>query len=139
MARDHIDQMCEEWARVRRELLGIRRPLRASDYLGPIRCTIGQRRDLHAGSSSTGRVEQHFPEVYMPGNQQLVNTVFHRMPPCLAEIMDWHYVLEVPRDKRLRADQMGLSTRVYWERVRRAKTFIEGAVAIVDSVRTQSA
>ena len=134
--RDQIDQMCEEWARVRRELLGIRHPLKASDYLGPMRSTLGQRRDLHAGARSPGRVDQHFPEVYRPGNQQLVNMAFHRMPPCLAEVMDWHYVLEVPRDKRLRADLMGLSPRVYWERVKRAKTFIEGAVAVVESVRT---
>jgi hypothetical protein len=134
--RDQIDRLCDEWARVRRELIGLRQPVSAKGYLGAVHCTLGQRRDLHAGARSRGRVEQHFPEVYLPGNEQLVNTAFHRMSPTLAEIMDWHYVLEMPRDKRKRADLMGISPQQYWDRVKRAKTFIEGAVAIVDSVRT---
>lgn len=134
--RDQIDRMCEDWARVRREILGIRHPLTARDYLGAVRSTLGQQRDLHAGSRSSGRVEQHFPEVYLPGDQQLVNEAFHRMSPTLKEIMDWHYVCEHPRSKTLRADMMGISPRVYWDRVTRAKTFIEGACAIVACVRT---
>lgn len=75
----------------------------------------------------------------MPGTQQLVNTAFHRMSPTLQEILDVHYVVQTPRDKRLRADLMGISRNQYWDRVRSAKLFIEGALAIVESVRTQVA
>lgn len=135
--RDQIDHLCEEWAHTRREVVGIREPLRACDYLGAVYSTLGPRRDLHAGSRSISHVVQHFPEVYR-GNAALVNTAFHRMPPSLKEIMDWHFTLTHPRSKTLRADLMGVSLRVYWERVNRAKCFVEGALAVVESVRTLS-
>ena len=139
MARgpDRIDRVIEEWAHTRRELLGLSEPMTAAGYLGAVRCTLAARRDLHHGATS-GRSEQHFPEVYAPGTQQLVNVAFHRMSPTLREILDVHYVVQAPRDKRLRADLMGISRNQYWDRVRHAKLFIEGALAIVESVRTQS-
>lgn len=131
--RDAIDALCDQWAVVRRELIGLRDPVHSSDYLGAVRSTLGQRRDLHAGSRSAGRVEQHFPEVYL-GDALAVNRAFQAMSPTLREIMDWHYTLTHPRAKGLRADLMGVSLRVYWERVNRAKCFVEGALAM--NVRT---
>ena len=136
---DSIDQACVAWARVRRELEGLKEPQHAKDYLGAVRCTLSARRDLHAGARSDGRIEQHWPEVYPPGIPTLVNAVFKQMPEPLQDVMRWHYVLEAPRSRSLRARLVGLSPRVYWERVGRAKGFVGGALAVVESVRSEVA
>lgn len=138
---DSTDLMCFAWARVRRTIVGNKNPLKASDYIGAPRSTLGQRRDLHAGAKSSGRVEQHYPEVYKPGDERLVNEAYRLMDPTLKEIMDVHYVIEIPRDKRARADLMGIGKQTYWDRVGKAKAFIEGATAVIDclgDVRTLS-
>ena len=137
--RDSVDLACEAWAHVRRELVGIKEPVLSRDYLGPMRCTLGERRDLHAGARSANKVEQHFPEIYPPGFPALVNTVFWKMPEALKDVMHAHYVVQAPRSKSLRATMMGISTRVYWERVARAKERVSGAMAIVETVRSLSA
>lgn len=131
---DAIDRVCQQWARIRRQLLGLREPLLASEYLGAVRSTLGQRRDLHAGARSPGRVEQHFPEVYRD-ESAVVQAAFRRMRPDLREIMDVHYCVESPRSKSVRADLLGISVREYWLRVARAKAYVEGAFAVVDTVR----
>jgi len=127
--RDQIDLLLEAWATRRRELVGIRHPLTAREYLGAVKCTLGARRDLHHGSRS-GKVEQAWPEFPYTGDLYLVNLAVKRMPPTLAEIVDWHWTLAVPRDKRLRADLMGISPDQYWKRVARAKEFVAGALAV---------
>ena len=132
--RDQIDLVCEEWARQRRQLLGLREPALASEYLGAVRSTLGGKRGVSA--RSVGRVDQFFPEVYPRGDATVVNVAFHRMAPSLQEIMDVHYAIERPRDKKLRAELMGISRNVYWDRVSRAKCFVDGALSIVESVRT---
>jgi hypothetical protein len=136
--RDRIDKICDEWARVRRELLGYALPALAKDQLGSIRCTLAARRDLHHGSRS-GKIEQHWPEFPYRGDAAIVNTVFKRMPESLQEIMDAHWVATTPKSKSMRADLMGLSVRVYWQRVDRVRCAVDGALAIVESVRTLSA
>jgi hypothetical protein len=135
--RDEIDLLLEAWARRRREVVGIRHPLKASEYLGPLKCTLGQRRDLHAGAT-TNFADQAWPEFPYTGDLALVNEAVKRSPPTLREFFDWHWTLETPRDKRKRADLMGLSTRTYWERVKFCKVYVSGALAIVESVRTLS-
>lgn len=135
--RDRIDRICDEWGRVRRELLGYALPALAKDQLGAIRCTLAARRDLHHGGRS-GRIEQHFPEYPFRGDSALVNEVFKRMPEVLQEIADAHYTATTPRSKSMRADLMGLSVRVYWERVNRFRAAVDGAMAVVESVRTLS-
>ena len=134
--RDQTDVLCEQWARVRRELIGRRRPLTAAGYLGAPHCTLGQRRDLHAGSRSN-ILSQHFPEVYT-GEAAAVNRVFHAMPPVMQDIMDLHYVVQAPRNRAARAELMGISREVYWDRLRVAKAFLEGALALQKSVATLS-
>jgi len=136
--RDEIDALLEDWAKRRREMLGIRHPLTAREYIGAVKCTLGARRDLHHGST-TGKVEQHWPEFPYVGELAMVNEAIKRASPTLKEIYDWHWTLEVPRDKRLRAQLMGLSPTMYWERVKVAKERIRGAMAIIESVRTLSA
>lgn len=138
-SQDSVDLACFQWARVRRELEGLKEPQHAHDYLGAVRCTLGQRRDLHAGARSDGRLDQHFPEVYPPGLPTQVNKAFKKMPEPLQDVMCWHYVLEAPRSRSLRARLVGISPRAYWERVGRAKDFVGGYLAAVESVRSEYA
>lgn len=127
--RDRTDLVIDSWAKVRRELLGYESP---RQYLGSVRCTLAARRDLHHGQRSQ-KVEQHWPEFPYRGDAALVNEVFKRLPESLQEIMDAHYVATTPRSKSLRADLMGLSVRVYWERVNRVRAAVDGALAIIES------
>lgn len=126
--RDAIDLLMESWARVRRQLLGIHKPLTAREYLGSPRCTLASRRDLHAGARSEGRIEQHWPEFPFTGDLFIVNWAVKRMPDDLRQICDWHWTLEQPRDRRQRAELMGISKTVYWERVGRAKDRVAGVL-----------
>jgi hypothetical protein len=135
--RDRTDRLIDEWAGVRRELLGYSNPKLSKDYLGSMRCTLAARRDLHHGGRS-GKVEQQWPEFPFRGNAAIVNEVFKRLSEPLQEIMDAHWVATTPRSKTLRADLMGLSVRVYWERVNRVRAAVEGGMAVVESVRTLS-
>ena len=135
---DAVDVACEEWAVPMRELLGWTQPRLAREYVGSLRCTLGARRDLHHGGRS-GKVDQWWPEFPFQGRAATVNAVYRRMPEPMQEIMVAHYVATTPRSKSLRADLMGLSVRVYWERVNRARAAVDGAMAVVESVRTLSA
>ena len=135
MRRDHVDQICEEWAKVMRDIMGVTHPLLAKDYVGSLRCTLGCRRDLHHGSKSM-KMDQHWPEYPFLGDAATVNAAYKHMSEPLQEIMVAHYVAMCPRSKSQRADLMGLSTRVYWDRVGRARCHVEGAFAIVRTVRT---
>lgn len=127
--RDEVDLLLEAWARRRREVLGIRHPLTANEYLGAVRCTLGDRRDLHHGSRSN-RLQQSWPEFPYTGTLFLVNRAVKAMKPTLREVVDWHWTLEVPRDRRIRADLMGISPNQYWSRVGRAREFVAGALAL---------
>ena len=134
--RDNIDVACEEWAVPMRDQLGVTQPKLAKDYLGSLRCTLAARRDLHHGGTS-GRVEQHWPEFPFQGRAAVVNTVYKRLPEPLQEILVAHYVAITPRSKTVRADLMGVSAREYWLRVGRAKSAMQGAFAIIESVCTK--
>jgi hypothetical protein len=131
--RDDVDSACEEWAIAVRGYLN---PRLAKDQLGPLRCTLGARRDLHHGGKSQ-TLEQHWPEYPFPGLAGTVNLVYRRLPESLQEILVAHYVAMTPRNRSIRADLMGLSARVYWDRVARAKATICGAL-LIDNVRTNS-
>ena len=125
MARkdDGIDLVCRMWANQRREVIGLTDPKLAQAYIGALRCTIAEKRDLHAGARSTGRVEQHFPEVYRDEAFE-VNRAFNHMDAALREIMDVHYVARAPI--KLKVHRLGISWSQYWDRVRRAKAFVAG-------------
>lgn len=120
---DSIDLACKQWAAERRRVLGIDEPRRSREFLGALRSTLGQRRDLHAGSTSVGRVEQHFPEVYV-GDALAVHRAYRAMRPELKATLDVHYVARAPID--MKAEALAMSVRTYWSRVGLAKTFVEG-------------
>lgn len=132
---DVVDAACEEWAIAVRRFENPRLP---KEYVGSLRCTLAARRDLHHGGR-TGKVEQHWPEYPFQGRAAAVNVVYKRLSDPLQEILIAHYVALTPRSKSLRADLMGLSVRLYWERVGRAKSAVSGALAILETVRTVSA
>jgi len=135
--RDAVDVACEEWARVMRDMLGVTQPALAREYLGALRCTLAARRDLHHAGRSV-KLDQRWPEFPFRGQAATVNEVYKRAREPLQEILVAHYVVTTPRSKSVRADLMGLSTREYWARLARAKASVEGALAIIESVRTLS-
>ena len=82
---DSVDMAVSRWAAVQRELRGL---TEQRGFLGPMRCTLAARRDLHHGGKS-GRVEQRWPEFpYQSGTDEwVVNQAFRRMAEPLAEIV----------------------------------------------------
>jgi hypothetical protein len=127
---DHIDVLCRQWAETRRQLLGLADPALSRECIGPLRSTLGQRRDLHAGATSSGRVEQHFPEVYT-GEARRVNEAFHALRPALKVAMDLHYCARAPADQK--AAFLCISRQAYWQRVRDVRAFVDGYLARPDS------
>jgi hypothetical protein len=125
--RDAIDLACEEWADVRRRIdsggFG-----EAGDWLGAVRCTIAEKRDLHAGSR--GPVVQRFPEVHTEEGVMVSRAVQH-MRQSLREILYAHYVVRAP--VKIKIERLGIGPRMYWDRLGRAKAFVDGFL-----VRSQS-
>ena len=125
--RDRIDLACEQWAQVMRELYGIREP---RGFLGPMRCTLGARRDLHHGARS-GIVDQRWPEFPFeraPPEAQVVHRAWQCMDESLREILVANWV-PVGVSRSIRAELMGLSRRNYYDRLNAAKQFLNGYFA----------
>lgn len=123
--RQRVDILCREWAKVRRQLLGLDDPQRSKDYLGTMHSTLGQRRDLHAGSRSN-KVEQHWPEVYT-GEAAVVNQAFKALSPRHKQIMDCHYVYHGDVDTK--AELLCVSKSTYFDEVSGVRAFVEGWIA----------
>jgi len=121
---DAVDLMCQLWAQTRRELLGLREPSLASQYLGAMRSTLASVKEMHDGTDS-GQLKQHFPEVYT-GRSFWVNQGFNRLPPHLKAVVDAHYTLRAPM--RRAAPILGVGRPTYAERLALAKGYIEGYV-----------
>ena len=119
---DATDLVCYQWARVRRKLLGLDSPTVAREFLGALRCSLGNVQRHHDGAGSFTAREQQFPEVYT-GDALLVNRAFKRMPPPLASLLDLHYTLG--RGAMQRAELLGIPKRRYLERLRAAKRCVE--------------
>ena len=128
--QEAIDAICRQWGKVRRQVLGIDDPQLSKDYIGSLRCTLGQRRDLHAGSTSEGKIDIHWPEVYT-GEARLVNEAFHAMRPKLRVFMDLHYAGKAPAE--VKADFMAISMDSYWRELRDVRSFVEGWLARSDA------
>ena len=124
---DSLDLACLTWGRIRRQLCGLDDPRTAAEYLGSLRCTLAERRDLHAGSKSANRIEQHWPEVYT-GEPARINRIYHSARPMIRAIMDAHYVARAPIDAKAQA--LAMSVPTYWQRLREAKAYLEGRLQI---------
>jgi hypothetical protein len=118
--RDRIDLACEQWAIERRRIdAGDFRE--SNEWLGAVRCTIAERRDLHAGSTSQGRVAQHFPEVHLDDALSVARAVAH-MNLTLREILCVHYGVRMPT--KVKIERLRIAPRLYWDRVARVKTYV---------------
>ena len=128
MAKGHdaTDRLCFAWADVRRQLLGLSNPRQAREYLGALRCALGNVKEYRDGAGSRTQREQHFPEVY-EGDALAVNLAVKAMSPRLRPFMDLHYTLG--RGAVKRAELLGIPQRTYWDRVKACKQFVEGYLA----------
>jgi hypothetical protein len=124
-----IDNLCKQWAVIRRQLVGIDDPKLSKEYIGALRSTLGQRRDLHAGARSN-TIDLHWPEVY-EGETVLVNQAFHAMRPELKVMMDIHYVAKGAA--MMKADFLCVSIQRYWNDVRAVRSFVDGWLARADA------
>ena len=120
-----IDEKCKEWAKVRRQIVGVDDPQKSRDFIGALRCTLAKRRDLHSGSRSN-TLDIHWPEVY-EGESSLVNQAFHRMRPWLKTVMDIHFVDQA--SPQIKADFLAISLQSYWREVNDVRTYVEGYLA----------
>jgi len=121
---DAIDVACQQWAKARRTMLGLDEPCLAREMVGALRCTLGRRRDLHAGSHSEGRVEQHWPELYTTPEALEVARAYRAMSVLLKAVMDVHYVARGPAEAK--AEALAMSRARYFSAVNIAKAFVEG-------------
>jgi hypothetical protein len=124
-----VDLKIKEWAKTRRQLVGVDDPKKSKDFIGALRCTLAHRRDLHAGSKSN-TLDIQWPEVY-EGESAIINRAFHRMRPWLKVVMDTHFVANA--DPRVKADFLAISLQSYWREVNDVRTFVEGYLASHDS------
>jgi hypothetical protein len=124
---DGIDVICKIWGREKRRNLGIEDPKHeereAREFLGAIRSTLGARRDLHnARATSTGRMDQHFPEVFSE-DAQPINRAYNKMNIKRRAIMDLQFVARASALEK--AEAVSCSVPTYYALVREAKAFVE--------------
>ena len=124
-----IDSLCREWGKTRRQILGVDDPKLAKEYIGALRSTLAERRDLHSGSKSS-KIDLHWPEVYT-GDARFVNEAFHCMRPWLRVVMDLHFCSSAP--PMTKADFLCISVQSYWREVNDVRTFVEGYLARKDA------
>jgi hypothetical protein len=129
---EYVDALCREWGVVRRQLMGFDDPRRAREYIGAVRCTLGERRDLHAGSRSN-KLDIHWPEVY-EGRARLVNAAFQALDPYKRIVMDLQYAAH-KTDPSVKADLLRISVRAYWNRVSDVRQFVDGFLAAIEAAR----
>jgi DNA-directed RNA polymerase specialized sigma24 family protein len=128
MARrpDATDVLIYNWARTRRQLLGLSNPSSQREFVGGMRCTLGGIKSFRDGAGAFTARKQHFPEVYV-GDSLWVNLAVKRMTPEMRNFIDLHYTLG--RGANRRAELLGIPRDAYWRRVRDAKHFVEGFLA----------
>jgi hypothetical protein len=127
----YIDGVCKEWGRTRRQLAGFDDPLLAKEYIGAMRSTLGQRRDLHACSKSN-KLDIHWPEVYV-GKARLVNAAHKALSPYLQFVMDLQYAAHV--DPSIKADLLNINVRTYWRQVADVRQFVDGFLAAIEAAQ----
>ena len=124
---DAIDVACKAWARQRRLVLGLDEPVKASQYLGAIRSTLGRKRDLPTGARSTKPTGGEFPEVYT-GDALQVHLAYLKMRPGMKAVLDVHYIARAPLEDK--AEALSTSVSNYFTLVREAKGFVEGRLSV---------
>lgn len=128
--RDEVDALAVEWARVRRELLGLADPRKAREFLGAPRCTLSNVREHGDGAGSRTSAKQYFPEVHTPAGLRFARA-FTYLPPDYRRVIDVHYCIALPAETK--CGFMGLSRRCYYARLEGAKNAIRGALAVLEA------
>jgi hypothetical protein len=95
--------------------------LTAREFVGPLRCTLGNRRGLHG--KGNGRWDQPYPELYTGRLAIAVNAAYWASNPRRKLILDVHYVLPGQADDK--AQSIGVSRATYYRLVGSARSFIE--------------
>jgi hypothetical protein len=124
--REALDWVIEDWARQRRRIVGVEDPATAREYLGAVRCTLGNRRGLHG--KGNGHATQPYPEIYTGRSVQAVNAAYWAATPKRKLILDVHYV--IPGQPGEKARIVGLSVTTYFRLVESARAFIEGRLSV---------
>jgi ATP-dependent DNA helicase RecG len=109
---DEVDVACYQWAKGRRKQLGLDDPrmerAAAQEFIGALRSTLGQRRDLHSGATTT-RADIHCPEGFYSDKGLLVNLAFKTLTPFEQAVMEMQYVFKSKADEK--AEVMGAFKR----------------------------
>lgn len=135
---DEIDLWCQDWARQRRQMLGLD-PLEPRDRIGKLNSTLGAIKSDQEGASQ-GSPAQTFPEVYR-GMSLLVHRAVREMNPSWAAVLSEHYVNH--RDRKgdhvpvkIRARNVGLEPSAYWKTLALAKGYVHSFVTITTKYAT---
>ena len=138
---DDVDVWCNDWAKVRRFILGLG-PLgrdgelivKPHERLGKLRCTLAQVREEGEGAghrrvpvNDSGHVQQSWPEVYR-GMALEVQRAQLRLPCKQREVLLLHYVWrEIPVVER--CELLGFAgASEYYYAVRRMKIALRAVV-----------
>ena len=118
---DALDLLFEQWAKTRREVLGLAEPALSRQIIGPRVSVAGK-----TPGSSTATDTQAMPEVYV-GDALVVNLAWQRMTETARQAVDVRYAFRYSGERASRA--LGISKREFWYRVGEAKTFLSGWLA----------
>jgi len=131
---DEIDLVCQEWAKSRRKQLGMDDPrmekAASREFVGAIRSTLGQRRDLHAGAR-TNITDVHQPEGFYTGTALAVHQAFKRLNPFQQSVMQVQYVLKAKALQR--ADLMAMDVVTFYRHLGLVKGIVWGWVLRSDA------
>ncbi len=134
---DQIDLWCEEWARERRKVHGLRLNERLLPFerIGRLSCTLGRVKEEAEGASHSsvrigenGQVDRHWPEVYR-GEALEIHRGFLKMREEWRVVMDIHYVLRYTPNKQKSAF-LGISDNEYLKRLAHLKIFLGGHLGL---------
>lgn len=104
----------------------------SSDWVGAIRCTLSAVRDHHDAAASGTAPAQHYPELFHDDLSYRVNRAVQHMAPELREAAIARYVAHGPIGLKLEA--LGVPSSTFWERVGRAKTYVEAWLECPDKL-----
>jgi hypothetical protein len=133
--QDLIDDWCDDWAKVRRQVLGIDlESLKPRERLGALSCTLGSVKEEGEGASYS-QSSQNWPEVYR-GMALEVHKGFVMMSWEWRQIMDVHYVVRHEEIKvKQKAGFLGITQNDYWKRLAHLKIYLAGVLRAVPGAK----
>lgn len=133
-APDEVDAACLEWAKGRRKQLNLDDPrmerAASREFIGAVRSTLGQRRDLHAGATTT-RADVHCPEGFYEGTALVVQRAYRRMRPFARAVLETQYVFKAPAT--VKAELLAMDVVTYYRHLNHVKGIVLGWLMQSDS------